>query len=200
MGIPRSAVDTAIVPMHRYLSFRVELLRVRPPIWRTFLLRVNSTFDDLHQAIQGACGWQGYHLYRFTAREHAPSIAGIPDDDAVFGAADPDANQIQISNHFAAPGASCIYQYDFGDNWLHKVTLKAAVELPERFDRRLLGGKRAFPPEDCGGIPGYDECIALRAGKSIGLRGAALRERIEWLGKWQPDAFDLAAAGKSFDR
>lgn len=65
--------------------------------------------------------------------------------------------------------------------------------------RRLTGGERAFPPEDCGGLGGYERCLAFRATGKDPL-GDGDEEFGEWLGDWQPEQFDLAAMQKSFDR
>jgi len=68
----------------------------------------------------------------------------------------------------------------------------------ERADARPAAQPVRFPPEDCGGIPGYENCVAVVLDKATGeiddpeyLRG--------WLGDWRPDQFDLAAAKKQFD-
>jgi len=48
------------------------------------------------------------------------------------------------------------YDYDFGDNWRHEVVLEK--RMPEERGVRYpkcIGGKRACPPEDVGGLPGY---------------------------------------------
>jgi len=44
----------------------------------------------------------------------------------------------------------------------------------------------AGPPEDCGGVPGYLDCIeALKSrDNSDGM--------LDWLGRWKPDRFDPA--------
>ena len=84
--------------------------------------------------------------------------------------------------------------YDFGDSWLHNVTLIGTSTLAERFTRELQDGARAFPPEDCGGLPGYEDCVAvLETGEDPeGIR--------EWIGDWRPEAFDLQAERERFDR
>ena len=56
------------------LSFRVDLLNAKPPIWRSFELVGNPTFEDLHQAIQDACGWTDCHLYRFEEELHGEVV------------------------------------------------------------------------------------------------------------------------------
>ncbi|MGH8897220.1 MAG: IS1096 element passenger TnpR family protein [Egibacteraceae bacterium] len=61
-----------------------------------------------------------------------------------------------------------------------------ATDLPERFHRRLLDGGRAFPPEDCGGLWGYEKCVRVACG------GEDPEGRREWLGDdWDPEVFDL---------
>jgi hypothetical protein len=82
------------------------------------------------------------------------------------------------------------YEYDFGDSWEHEVTLQGIVERPEKFGRMLLGGERAFPPEDCGGIAGYEECVGGKDPE--GLR--------KWMGGWKPEEFDLQSTARHFDQ
>lgn len=95
-----------------------------------------------------------------------------------------------------------------GDGWEHEVVLKGVVELPERFKRRLVGGARAFPPEDCGGIPGYEECCeAVRLSdeeladleKRDPETWEAMQDRRGWVGDWDPERFDLEATRRWFD-
>lgn len=107
---------------------------------------------------------------------------------------------MKLASHFTRKGATCLYVYDFGDGWEHLVELKAVVESPERFKRRLVGGARAFPPEDCGGIWGYERCLAaLGLLKADDFDQTVLEETREWLGDWDPEGFDLQATKKDFD-
>ena len=187
--------------MPNYFDLEVSLAGVEPRIWRRFLLKDSATFRHLHEAIQDACGWEDGHLYEFRDAKGKTAIAGAPYEDPLEGECAPADNQVRLASHFARKGTKCIYRYDFGDCWDHLVELKAVVELPERFKRRLVGGQRAFPPEDCGGIWGYDSCL-----KAVGALkpdsdddSDDLEERREWLGDWNPEAFDLASAKKDFD-
>jgi hypothetical protein len=178
-----------------YLEFMVELQHVRPAIWRRFLIRPDATFSQLHAAIQAACGWKNTHLHCFYAKAIGPNpIAGVPDENYPGM---PDAKRVPLDTYFG-PHRRCLYLYDFGDGWEHEVSLEATQELPEVFERRLLDGKRAFPPEDCGGISGYEECVALiRNGKPT---DSVQRADLKWIGRWDPERFDRDKVARQFDR
>jgi len=189
--------------MPSYLEFEVSLREITPRIWRRFLLRPPVTFHQLHEAIQAAGPWGNYHLWQFSepGRPYR-AIAGLPDDE--FGEETPDAKRVKVASYFQRPGDRCLYRYDFGDDWEHDVVFVRSQDLPEVFRRRLLAGERAFPPEDCGSIPGYYECLAA-LGQRRPRKGESrpdseeLAERRTWLGDWNPD-FVLEEARRAFDR
>jgi hypothetical protein len=171
-------------------------------LWRRILVRKAATFSNLHAAIQASCGWQDCHLFAFRTPDMRKTIAGIPGDD--FGEAVPDAKDVRLDAYFGRKGKdACIYEYDFGDGWLHEVVLEGIETHPEHFFRRLLDGAGVFPPEDCGSVPGYERCLAALADKGwtrdLGTAGDRM-ELLEWLGEWRPDSFDLAALKQRFDR
>ena len=185
-----------------YFEFEVVLLDVKSRMWRRFLLFAEGTFGDLHHAIQDACGWTNSHLFEFGDASGRNSIAvseHFEESDS------PCVNDVPLSCYFDR-NQSCRYQYDFGDRWEHVVELKGKSELKESFERRLLDGDRTFPPEDCGGTWGYEECFhaATISDAELQKLDALAREDIlarrAWLGDWRPDAFDLKAAKKRFDQ
>ena len=88
----------------------------------------------------------------------------------------------------------CVYEYDFGDSWIHEVVVRERIAGPVQFYRRLVDGRRAFPPEDCGGLFSYEQCVDVANG---GEDPEGLRE---WMGDWDPERFDLDTLGTSFDR
>jgi hypothetical protein len=184
--------------MPDYLAIEVSLSHVKPRIWRSFLISADATFFDLHQAIQDACGWEDSHLFAFRDARGRKDIAGIPDPD--YDDRVPDAETVKLKKYFTPRGpTACEYEYDFGDGWMHEVVLKDRVTFDDAFVRRLTGGERAFPPEDCGGLGGYERCLAFRETGKDPL-GDGDEEFGEWLGDWQPEEFDLVAVKKSFDR
>ena len=78
-----------------------------------------------------------------------------------------------------------VWEYDFGDGWEHDVRLSAVEEYAEGEPRQIVfvSGKRACPPEDCGGIWGYEELLELHERRAARKRiSADERERLEWYG------------------
>lgn len=185
-----SAYRLILSAVSRYYDITVTLDDVRPLVWRRFLIVADATFAELHRAIQDACGWENYHLFEFSSAA-GRRLAGLPDEEWDEPGV-PDASMVPLSAALDEGGV-CRYVYDFGDHWEHTVRCEGGVESDERFHRRLLGGARAFPPEDCGGVPGYERCVDVVRGEvdDEGLR--------EWLGGWDPERLDLEAAGRSFD-
>jgi Plasmid pRiA4b ORF-3-like protein len=143
--------------------------------------------DALSTAVQTAFGWAGYHLWVF---ETARGEFGIPDPDLGHR----DAATVTLRAVAPRPGARMRYLYDFGDDWQHDIT----VETVSRVDSDVhypccTAGRRAGPPEDCGGVWGYTELLEILAD----TRHEEHEERLEWLGidsaaEFDPAAFDLA--------
>lgn len=192
--------------MSEYFEFEVSLEEVQPKIRRSFLLRSSSTFHELHDTIQKACGWQDYHLYHFLEADSNRRIAESPycetyDDDSC-----PSADEVEIDSFFGEAGDSCIYEYDFGDSWRHLVELKTIKTISGNFRRKPTGGQRAFPPEDCGGIMGYEESVDALLVPDSKLKDMdeysreELLSRREWLGDWHPEHFDFELTARQLKR
>jgi hypothetical protein len=187
--------------MQKYYEFDVSLQGIQPRIWRRVLLRTTATFAQLHQAIQQSFGWQDCHLWDF--RLPGPegcSLAGVPGGEE-YGSPSPDAKRVKLSTYFTGKRVVewCEYVYDFGDGWTHDVKLIAVRADAQAFQRRLLDGERAAPPEDCGGTPGYARMVHF-VETGVDPYGDDLAELGIWLDGWRPDAFDLAATRAEFDR
>jgi hypothetical protein len=86
-----------------------------------------------------------------------------------------------------------LYEYDFGDGWLHEILVEQIVPVdPSEHYPVCLAGARACPPEDCGGVPGYEQLLeALRSPSA-----PASVELLEWCGDWNPEAFDLESLNR----
>lgn len=186
--------------MPDYYEFEVSLCDAPSRTWRRFLLAKRGTkFADLHDAIQAACGWEDYHLHLFRSELQGRVLAGSPFDDS-FDEPISDSADMGLSGFFSSRGnKKCVYEYDFGDCWLLEVELHRVSRLQEAFTRRLLAGGRAFPPEDCGGIPGYlrISTVVLVGEDPWGENPAELKG---WIGNWHPEAFSLEDLKARFDR
>ena len=108
-------------PELRYL-LRIELVDIKPLIWRQLWVEGHMHLLQLHHIIQAAMGWTDAHLHAFTI---AGVRYGIPheNDDPEFPLFD--ERTIRL-DRILKPGLSLEYQYDFGDNWIHTVNVEKA--------------------------------------------------------------------------
>jgi hypothetical protein len=173
-------------------QFKLVLVGVEPPIWRRIQVPETYSFWDLHVALQDAMGWLDYHLHVFrVARSRAGEVEqiGIPDDDP-FEDDKPTLPgwEIPITRHFLRSGTAVQYEYDFGDGWQHELTLEAI--LPRQAGQKYplcVDGARACPPEDCGGVYGYENLLTVIQDPTH----EEYESTLEWLGgRFDPDRFD----------
>ena len=166
------------------LQLKVTLLDTKPPIWRRVLVDGGSTLDHLHEVIQAAFGWWNCHLHEFEVRRNR---YGTPDPDEDWGEPPRDERATRL-DAIASEGSSFRYTYDFGDGWEHRVLVEKV--LPSTDDLAVpacIDGRRACPPEDCGGTWGYRELLEILADPSHPEHD----ERREWLGReFDPEVFD----------
>jgi hypothetical protein len=173
-------------------TFNISLTEIEPEIFRVVEVPADYSFWDLHVAIQDSMGWLDYHLHQFTPQSKGATPIGIPEspqDETV----DPGWD-IPISAHYSRPGDSMGYIYDFGDGWHHIVTLTAIADrINSKEYPNCVGGKRACPPEDCGGVPGYYRLLEIISNP----RHEERNEMIDWLKShaknyypFDPNAFD----------
>jgi hypothetical protein len=144
--------------------FRIELKDAPFPIWRLIDVPENYSFWDLHVAIQDSMGWQDYHLHEFQAtrpKSRLPEPVGLPHDEVMLPEVLP-GWEIPISKFFQKPGDAMEYLYDFGDGWQHEVTLAGIIlaETGQRYPACVYGAG-ACPPEDCGGVGGYEHLLTV---------------------------------------
>jgi hypothetical protein len=78
------------------------------------------------------------------------------------------------------------YVYDFGDNWEHEIKLEdRPVRDPQVQYPICLDGQRAKPPEDCGGVWGYQHLLEVLADP----QHKEYREIDKCYGSYDPEAF-----------
>ena len=129
------------------LQLRAVLRGISPLIWRRLLVRGDTSVARLHQILQVAFGWQGMHLHRFEIRGRE---YGVHQEGGVFF--DTDAHEALIGQLKLRRLERFTYEYDFGDLWIHDLRIEATLPLnPKRAYPVCVAGRRAAPPEDCGG-------------------------------------------------
>jgi hypothetical protein len=98
---------------------------------------------------------------------------------------------VRLDQVLRAAGDGLTYLYDFGDGWEHLVTLESVAPLtPDDREPRCLGGARACPPEDVGGIGGHHEiAVWLRAGAPADDVPVPFEDAAHAHG-WLPDGYD----------
>ena len=140
-------------------QLKVSLEGSKPPIWRRLLVKSDIKLDVLHLALQISMGWTNSHLHQYISRDR--KFYGIKDDDfEMDGFEMHDETTVRLSNILKDEKDSLIYEYDFGDSWTHKIIIEKI--LPFDTTKKLpycVTGKRACPPENCGGIWGYSDLL-----------------------------------------
>lgn len=179
----------------RCFTVRVALDDLEPPIWRQLALAGDLTLAELHDVLQVAMGWTDSHLHHFLMGpgerdfRRLPFVEPYAESEGHDGLVERDVRLDQV---VAEPGHRLYYDYDFGDGWEHTVEVESVAPLdPEAPRARCLAGHRACPPEDVGGIPGYEEVLDALDRPSA-RRDEWLTEKLGWLPiGFDPALFDL---------
>jgi hypothetical protein len=180
-------------PQAPIYQIKITLQDNNPPIWRRIQVRGNTSLDKLHDILQIVMGWTDSHLHQFIVGE---AYFGLPDpeyDDLPMS----DETQFTLSRITNREGSAFTYEYDFGDSWHHGLLVEKIVPPKEVQYPICLAGERACPPEDVGGIWGYQQFL-----DALGDPDHPQHEDyIEWIGGvFDPEAFDLEAVNAALRR
>lgn len=148
--------------MKQPLKLKISLQDLPHKCQRTLLMPEDCTMLQLHFIIQGSFGWLNAHLFEFSdAKSRATMRVGIPDDFDDFGGPEKlKAHKVLLRDSFLYEnGAKPFwYNYDFGDDWWHKISfLKMTQKEIDAFTRipNCMDAVGKCPPEDVGGPWGY---------------------------------------------
>jgi len=164
-------------------QIKVGLRGATPPIWRRIEVPADISLARLHKVIQIAFGWTDSHLHVFET----------PYGD--FGFADAELGhraEAPMTLEQVAPAAKSklTYRYDFGDDWEHEILVEKVLDRDDTATYpRCTGGRRAAPPDDCGGVWGYDELVEILSDTGHPEH----KDRLAWLGLDDAADFDPAA-------
>jgi hypothetical protein len=187
MAAPRVTAKTKIFELD------IVLEAVEPPVRRRVQIPGEANLAVLHEVVQAAMGWTNSHLHEF---EIDGQCYGMPDPDW-DDEEGIDESEVLLSD-LVGQGACFHYVYDFGDNWSHRLTVEK-ITAPEPGVRypRCVCGQEACPPEDVGGVSGYDRFLAVLADSSNPQRD----EYLEWVGgSFDPHRFEMDDVDRALRR
>jgi hypothetical protein len=164
-------------------QMKISLRGVRPPIWRKILVRDDTRLDQFHYIVQYVMGWGNCHLHEF-------NIDGMSYSDPAMHIGDGVRNEKRytLGKLVSEEKAKFFYMYDFGDAWEHAITLEKILPAESGKSYPIcLKGKRACPPEDCGGVWGYEETLEILKDPSH----PEYEDTIDWMGEgFDSERFD----------
>ena len=167
-------------------QLKVTLKDIRPPIWRRIQVADQIRLDRLHEILQIVMGWTDIHLHEFVVKE-----ISYGDTSMDTGRDLKNEKRVSLSNILSVEESKFLYIYDWGDYWEHEILLEKII--PFQTGTRYpvcLAGKRACPPEDCGGPSGYEELLEILGDPSHSEH----EERFGWLsGDFDTEKFDVAS-------
>jgi hypothetical protein len=198
--MPKSTTSKRASASDALYQLKITLRWSQSAIWRRVLVRADIPLDRLHDVIQIAMGWTDSHLHQF--------ITGTRSARICYGQTDPEFGDLEggklderrytVADIAPAARGKFIYKYDFGDGWEHEVVIERILPPDAGFAHSIcLAGERACPPEDCGGIPGYENLCGILADPKHPEHEAMKG----WLGDdLDPEAFDLKAVNAQLKR
>jgi Plasmid pRiA4b ORF-3-like protein len=146
--------DPSCVPPCVY-QFRVVVQGVSPLIWRRLLVRSDMSLATLHATLQIVFAWSDVplHGFRIHGREYGSARLGGSSFDV-------DARHVPLVVPRLHRGERFSDIYNFIDHGECDLRLEAILPLdPRRIYPVGTGGKRAAPPEACGGAWAYLQMV-----------------------------------------
>jgi hypothetical protein len=186
---PKRKKSSPPAPMYQ---IKVGLRGAKPPIWRRLQVPADVSLPQLHTIIQIAFGWDDSHLHVF---ETPYGNFGIADADLGHRPEAP----VTLEQVAPTANSKLRYTYDFGDDWEHDILVEKILDRDNTAPNpRCTGGRRAAPPEDCGGIWGYADLVETLNDPDHPEH----QDKLEWLGlddaaDFTPDRFDAEAVTRA---
>lgn len=172
---------------NKIYQIQISLKNFKPKIWRRIQVSSSISVSDFHKIIQTTMGWTNSHLHQFIKGRSYYSIK-LEEDDFWDDGNNSDYSNMVVSDLLAIEKEKIIYEYDFGDGWQHELLLEkilpvdGAVKYPV-----CLKGKMNCPPEDSGGVWGYEDLIEVLSQPDH----EEYEFRLEWVGEdFDPQSFD----------
>jgi hypothetical protein len=172
----------------RVYQLKITLKHIRPPIWRRLQVRGDITLGQLHRFLQVAMGWSDSHLHLFRIGR-TEYTQPYPEEDLFSESKAKDEDEAILGEVVRSEKHRFIYVYDYGDHWEHDIVVEKILPREGEMAHPIcLAGRRACPPEDCGGPWGYGGMLQALSDPSHPEH----ETYTEWLGGgFDPEEFDL---------
>lgn len=145
-------VDEPSISEPAAYQITVTLVDSEPEVWRRIVVPSDITLEALHGLLQRVMGWENLHDYSFRV--------GLSPDQVLCDRATPLTQYLayHINSYKQQP---LYYYYDPEGGWAHRLTVEA-LDISDNKETTLptcLDGAAACPPENIGGIWGYEEML-----------------------------------------
>jgi hypothetical protein len=155
---------------------KVNLYGAKPPVWRRLEIPSFMPLGLVHEILQVAFDWSGYHLHCF---ETVCGQYEDPEQDDWSDSESGDESTVVLAQVAATEKAKIVYVYDFGDDWRHDIVVeKIEPAAPGVGYPRCTGGRGETPGEDSGGIWAFNEERAEGGAPSVGFNPADVTEAL----------------------
>jgi hypothetical protein len=148
----------------RVVQLKVTLRGARPPIWRRVQVPATFSLEKLHYVLQAVMGWEDCHLHQYCVggvyySGLAPDGTDVDWDDEMM-----DEREVTLGDLIKRKDQKLLDEYDMGDGWEHEILVEQLLDPEEGVLYPVCtAGRRACPPEDCGGVWGYEELLGALA-------------------------------------
>jgi hypothetical protein len=168
--------------MAKIFEIKATLIGLKPDIYRIFQVDSSIKLQMLHEVFQALFAWENFHLH-FYQDSHGNEIKT--------------EDQVELGQ-FLSMGNNLTYVYDYGDSWTLDISLINSFEdITQGKYPICIGGSRKSPPEDSGGVTGYE--MALELMRDNGKIDFSLIS--EWYGdNYDPEYFNLDEINKALSQ
>lgn len=204
-------------------AFRLRVALVGCDCWRELIVPDYFDFEQLSDLIQASFNWMGYHLWDFQLGKPGEQLRLIgPGEDfsypypdgggfgfdaggasgfggtSVKGPSRPqEAEAVEVLLYELFPSVKrATYCYDYGDGWEHDIRVVETIEDYAGPYPCCTDGSGDAPPEDVGGVVGFERFKKLLAGPDTPER----TEMLEWADDQGFQPFDLESVNARIRR
>lgn len=151
------------------VDFVAKLDLGKNTVFRRIVAPLSMSFEQFHNMMQIVFDWKDHHLYDFAIIDNENNMVEriVSDELEDLGLEETRIymkSQMPLLDYYKSK-YKIIYRYDFGDNWEHEITIK---DINNNYDKNYpvcLMGEGIAPPEDVGGVGGYEGFLMILSNK-----------------------------------